>query len=53
MNPVAFSCLGDLVAMVPKDQVLHELQKVPGGIDARVDQLKAQVWAWVLARQVR
>ena len=51
--PVTGPCLGDLAGIFPEDQPLHELQQVPDGVDARVSQPKAQLWAWILVSQVR
>lgn len=45
--------LGDLTGIIPQYQSLHKLLQDLDGVDARVGQPQAQLWAWILARQVR
>lgn len=45
-------CHGDPVGIVPQALSLHQLQQVLDGVDVRVGQPKASLWACVVAELV-
>lgn len=50
--PVAATSLRDFAGIVPQVQSLHELQQVLAGVDVRVCQPKAWLWASMVAKLV-
>lgn len=48
-HPVVTLSHGGLAGIVPQGQSLRELQQVLDGVGVKVDQPKAQPWAWVVS----